>query len=207
MQRRGGVTRHGAIADRHPLLLPMTLGAQARIAGLTRCRRHSRESRLRRRSSDAFGCGVAIRFARRGTDRSAWATLVTAYLFTYDDVLSRVVHAGGSASRQRFQPPVSVARPSGDGDPRTLAGSSTSCQHRRRSSPSSSSWCVPGGRWSMSLPPAARSGAYQFFHAVADSSWQAYLRPTGSLATDRAKEIHVEGFLGNLLATNGEILR
>ncbi len=171
------------------LSLPIALGAQARVIS-DPMPPHSQESRYA--GARLMRSGVASQFDSLGVAPIGHVgDSVTAYLFTYDDVLSRVVHAR-IASRQRFEPPVSwraqcdeIAHP---GWFFNLVPASKALF----------AVVVPGvfGRPVVNeLPPAARSGAYQFFHAVADSSWQAYLvyrKP----ATDRARDYMWKDFWG-----------
>lgn len=171
------------------LCLPPALNAQARVVA-DPMPPHSQESRYA--GARLMRSGVASQFDSLGrTPIGHVGDSVTAYLFTYNDQLSRVVHAR-IASRQRFQPPVSwraacdeVAHP---GWFFNLTPASRALF----------AVVVPGvfGRPAVNeLPPAARSGAWQFFHAVADSSWQAYLafrKP----ATDRAAEYMWHDFWG-----------
>lgn len=171
------------------LCLPATLAAQARVVS-DPMPPHSQESRYA--GARLMRSGVASQFDSLGrTPLGHVGDSVTAYLFTYNDQLTRVVHAR-IASRQRFQPPVSwrsacdeVAHP---GWFFNLAPASRALF----------AVVVPGlfGRPAVNeLPPAARSGVWQFFHAVADSSWRAYLafrKP----ATDRASEYMWRDFWG-----------
>ncbi len=151
------------------LVAAFPLGAQARII-TDPMPSHTQESRFG--GARLMKSGVASQFdSLGGAPIGHVGDSVTAYLFGYNDVLNRVVHAR-IAKRQRFQPPISwraacdeVAHP---GWFFQLAPSSTALF----------AVVVPGtfGRpTSKTVSAASRGGAWQFFHAVADSSWQAYL--------------------------------
>ncbi len=168
---------------------PLALSAQARVVN-DPMPPHSQESRYG--GARLMRSGVASQFDSMGSSPIGHVgDSVTAYLFTYNDQLSRVVHAR-IASRQRFQPPVSwraqcdeIAHP---GWFFNLAPASKALF----------AVVVPGtfGRPATNpLPPAALSGAYQFFHATADSSWQAYLAYRKP-ATDRARDYMWRDFWG-----------
>jgi hypothetical protein len=170
-------------------VLATSLAAQARITA-DPMPAHSKESRVA--GARLMRSGVASQFDTLGAAPLGHVgDSVTAYLFTYNDKLSRVVHAR-IASRQRFQPPVSwraacdeIAHP---GWFFKLAPSSTALF----------AVVVPGsfGQPMNQLPSkTARDGALQFFHAIADSAWQTYLayrKPE----TDRAKEFMWRDFWG-----------
>lgn len=145
------------------------LAAQARIT-TDPMPPHAQESRTG--GARLMRSGIASQFDSLGTAPLGHVgDPVTAYLFTYGDELTRVVHARITA-RQRFNPPVSwraacdeIAHP---GWFFSLAPASRALF----------AVVVPGtfGRPEVNpLPPAARSGAWQFYHAVADTSWRAYL--------------------------------
>lgn len=170
-------------------VLAASLPGQARITA-DPMPSHAQESRYA--GARLMRSGVASQFDTLGTAPLGHVgDSVTAYLYTYNDQLSRVVHAR-IAGRQRFQPPLSwraacdeVAHP---GWFYQLAPSSTALF----------AVVVPGvfGRPINQLPSkTAHDGAFQFFHAIADSSWQAYLayrKPE----TDRAREFMWRDFWG-----------
>ena len=182
------MTRTGTIAMM-VLCSPLALSAQARVVS-DPMPPHSEESRYA--GARLMRSGVASQFDSLGhTPIGHVGDTVTAYLFTYNDQLSRVVHAK-ITSRQRFQPPVSwrascdeIAHP---GWFYNLAPASKALF----------AVVVPGvfGRPETGeLPPAARTGAYQFFQAVADSAWRRYLTFRNP-ATDRAAQYMWTDFWG-----------
>ena len=152
--------------------------------------RHAQESRTA--GARLMRSGVASQFDSLGlAPLGHVGDSVTAYLFTYNDVLSRVVHAR-ITSRRRFQPPLSwraacdeIAHP---GWFYQLSPSSTALF----------AVVVPGtfGRPVNQLPSrTARDGAMQFFHEIADSAWLryvAYRKPDG----ERAREYMRTDFWG-----------
>ena len=172
------MTRYTMIAIM-ALGMPSALGAQARIVADPKPP-FSPDSRLA--GARLMRSGVASQFDSLGSAPLGHVgDSVTAYLFTYNDQLTRVVHAR-IASRQRFEPPVSW---------RAACDEVAHPGWFFRLTPASRALfavVVPGvfGRPELKpLPPTARSGVRQFFHAVADSAWRAYLafrKP----ATDRA---------------------
>lgn len=171
------------------LCLPPILGAQVRVSRESGPP-HAEESR--NAGARLMRSGVASQFDSLGRSPLGHVgDTVTAYLFTYNDVISRVVHAK-IASRTRFQPPASwraacddIAHP---GWFYNLVPASRALF----------AVVVPGtfGRPSVNeLPPAAKSGAWQFYRAVADSSWQAYLAYRKP-ASERAAEYMWKDFWG-----------
>jgi hypothetical protein len=165
------------------------MSAQARIIADPKPA-HSQESRYA--GARLMRSGVASQFDTLGKEPIGHVgDSVTAYLFTYNDVLSRVVHAR-IASRERFLPPVSwraacddIAHP---GWFYKLTPSSTALF----------AVVVPGSfdRPVNVLPSrTARNGAMQFFQAIVDTAWLAYVAYRKP-ATDRAQEYMRADFWG-----------
>jgi hypothetical protein len=187
MTRAGGQT-FGTVATL-ALSLAASAGAQARVTA-DPMPPHAQESRYA--GARLMRSGVASQFDSLGTAPLGHVgDSVTAYLFTYNDVLTRVVHAR-ITGRQRFQPPVSwraacdeIAHP---GWFFQLSPASTALF----------AVVVPGtfGRPVNQLPSlTARNGAMQFFHDIADSAWLryvAYRKP----ADDRSREYMRADFWG-----------
>lgn len=178
------------VATTFLILAAAPLHAQARIVA-DPMPPHAQESHFA--GARLMRSGVASQFDSLGKSPLGHAgDSVTAYLYTYNDVLSRVVHAR-ITKRQRFQPPASwraacdeIAHP---GWFYTLSPSSRALF----------AVVVPGtfGRPVNQLPSrTAREGAMQFFHAIADSAWIAYVgyrKPE----TDRAREYMRADFWGS----------
>ena len=128
--------------------------------------------------------GVASQFDSLGTAPLGHVgDPVTSYIFTYNDVLSRVVHAR-IVSRQRFQPPASWRAAC---DEIAHAGW---FYHLTPSSSAMFAVVVPGVFERPTVrPPIEMSltGAWQYYHATVDSAWQAYLafrKPASVYASD-----------------------
>src|ERR1019366_6703339 len=115
---RSAVKHYGTMAV-VALCLPPALNAQARVVA-DPMPPHSQESRYA--GARLMRSGVASQFDSLGrTPIGHVGDSVTAYLFTYNDQLSRVVHAK-ITSRQRFQPPLSWRAPrDGAGQPGLVA--------------------------------------------------------------------------------------
>jgi len=151
------------------ITLPAAARAQARVIADPKPP-HSQESRFG--GARLMRSGVASQFDTLGVAPLGHiGDSVTQYLFTYNDKLSRVLHSR-ITSRQRFLPPVSwraacdeIAHP---GWFFNLSPSGTALF----------AVVVPGsfGRPNIKEATAtSRSGAWQYFHALADSAWHVYL--------------------------------
>jgi hypothetical protein len=164
------------------LALPAALTAQVGIISNAPIPAHVDESQLA--GARLMRSGVASQFDSLGmAPLGHVGDTVTSYLFGYDDVLSRVVHSRIS-TRQRFQPPVSwraacdeVAHP---GWFYKLTPASTALF----------AVVIPGVFGRPTIRPVsdvARAGVWQFFHATADSAYQAYVafrKPASVYASD-----------------------
>lgn len=128
--------------------------------------------------------GVASQFDSLGTAPLGHVgDPVTSYIFTYNDALSRVVHAR-IVSRERFQPPSSW---------RAACDEVAHPGWFYRLTPASSAMfavVVPGVFERPAVRPpleASVTGAWQYYHATVDSAWQSYLayrKPASVYASD-----------------------